>query len=191
MAERPLEGRRIAILVADGFEQSEYTEPKRALEEAGALVDTVSIAKDTVTSMKGKQWDAEYDVDVYIDDADVEHYDALVLPGGVMNPDFLRVQDEAVAFVKAFFAAGKPVGAICHGLWMLAEADVLTGRRVTSYHSIKTDLINAGAEWVDREVVVDGQLVSSRRPDDLPAFNAAIIETFAEATAGQERRAAE
>lgn len=171
-----LSGKRVAILVDDGFEQSELTSPREALMGAGADVDIVSPKKDTVRSKRGTEWDQDYKVDIHLDDVTPETYDALVLPGGVFNPDFLRMNERAVAFVRWFFMTKRPVGAICHGLWTMIEADVVRGRRVTSYPSLKTDLRNAGAEWTDQSVVVDEGLVTSRRPDDLPDFNRALIE---------------
>jgi len=179
MAER-LDGKRVALLVADGFEEVELTEPKRALEEAGATAVIVSPSTDTVRSWQHTDWGVGFDVDSPLDAASESDFDALVLPGGVMNPDALRQNDKAVAFVQGFFDHHKPVAAICHGGWTLAEADVLQGRRVTSYPSIRTDLKNAGAVWVDEEVVVDNGLVTSRNPHDLPAFNAKLIEEVAE-----------
>lgn len=165
-----LSGRRVAILVTNGFEQVELTEPRKQLVEQGAQVEIVSLKKDRVKAWNHTEWGDEVDVDRHIEQAKVQDFDALVLPGGVMNPDYLRLDERAVSFVRDFVKAGKPVGAICHGAWTLVEADVVRGRRVTSYPSLKTDLRNAGAEWVDEEVVVDRALVTSRRPDDLPAF---------------------
>lgn len=179
--EQTLCGKCVAILVADGFEQVELTEPKAALDLAGAMTVIVSTAEgNTVKGWKTDHWGDEFAIDQMITNANVSDYDALLLPGGVMNPDKLRVNKEAVAFVKAFFDAGKPVAAICHGPWMLAEADVVRGRTVTSYPSIQTDLTNAGANWVDEEVVTDKGLVTSRKPDDIPAFNKKMLEEFAE-----------
>ena len=179
MAER-LDGKRVALLVADGFEQVELTEPKRALEEAGATAQIVSPADGRVKGWQHTDWGDALDVDVPLDTASESDFDALVLPGGVMNPDTLRQNGKAVAFVRGFFDYHKPVAAICHGGWTLAEADVLQGRRVTSYPSIRTDLKNAGAVWVDEEVVVDNGLVTSRNPHDLPAFTAKLVEEVAE-----------
>lgn len=171
-----LEGIRVAILVAEGFEQSEMVEPRRALHEAGAQTSIVSPSEDEVQGWKHFDKADRFAVDVALNDARAEEFDALVLPGGVANPDQLRMQPAAVQFVKNFVESGKPVGVICHGAWTLIEADVLKGRTITSWPSLKTDLINAGAEWVDREVVVDNGLVSSRKPADLPAFNGKLIE---------------
>ena len=175
-----LKGKKVAILVADGFEQVEMTEPRKALQEAGAATDLISPADKKVKGWQHTQWGDEFDVDMALDEADAEDYDALLLPGGVMNPDKLRANPAAVQFVRAFFAAHKPVAAICHGPWTLIEAGAVRGRKVTSYESIKTDLRNAGADWVNREVVVDHGLVTSRKPDDIPAFNRKMIEEFAE-----------
>jgi protease I len=176
----PLAGKKIAILVAEGFEQVEMTHPRNALEKKGAETTLISPSTGEVKAWRETRWGNRYAVDIALDQAHPEDYDALLLPGGVMNPDHLRVIPQAVAFVKHFFETGKPVAAICHGPWMLVEAGVVRGRRVTSYPSIKTDLKNAGAEWVDEEVVVDHGLVTSRKPDDLPAFNRKMIEEFGE-----------
>jgi protease I len=185
-----LNGRTIAILATDGFEQSELTEPLRALKEAGAAVHVVSPKPHSIRGWDETDWGDEVPVDVELADARPEDYDGLVLPGGQINPDKLRLEPRAVDFVRAFVAAGKPVGAICHGPWLLVEADVVRGRTLTSFASIRTDLKNAGANWVDREVVVDQGLVTSRNPGDLEAFNAKLIEEFAEGRhEGQRRRA--
>ena len=178
--KKNLSGRRVAIVVANGFEQIEMTDPREALDEAGAETDLVSIEDGEVKGWAHTEWGGTFDVEVPIDDADPDDYDALLLPGGVMSPDRLRRDERVLAFVRAFFDAGKPVAAICHGPWTLIDAGVVEGRRVTSYPSIRKDLENAGAEWVDEEVVVDQGLVTSRRPDDLPAFDAKMIEEFAE-----------
>jgi len=175
-----LNGRRIAILVADGFEQVEMTEPRKALDEAGARTELISPNPDNVKGWQHTNWGDEFKVDVPLSRADADKYDGLVLPGGVMNPDKLRSNTQALDFVRAFFDAGKPVAAICHGPWTLIDAGVAKGRVMTSYGSIKTDLKNAGAKWIDKEVVVDNGLVTSRMPDDLPAFNGKMIEEFAE-----------
>jgi len=190
MSSSRLEGCRIAILATDGFEQSELTEPKRLLEEAGAKTDV--IAPGDATQIKGwkhKEWGEPVPVDVALDDAQVADYDALVLPGGVMNPDRLRTHDDVLAFVRAFFDQHKPVGAICHGPWTLINAGVIKGRHVTSWPSLRQDLVNAGARWTDEEVVAENGLVTSRKPDDIPAFNRAMIELFS-AGAKQKRPAA-
>jgi protease I len=175
-----LSGKKVAILVADGFEQVEMTEPRKALEQAGAGTDLISPNPDKVRGWQHTQWGDDFKVDVRLDDADADDYDALVLPGGVMNPDKLRQIPQAVAFIRAFADAGKPISAICHGPWPLIDAGIVRGREMTSYPSIKTDLLNGGARWVDREVVVDNGLVTSRKPDDLPAFNRKMLEEIAE-----------
>jgi len=177
---KQLSGKKVAILVTDGFEQVELERPKEALENAGAEAHIVSPAGARVKGWQHTEWGDEFPVDVKLSDAVPEDYDALVLPGGVINPDKLRMEPDAVAFVKQFFASAKPVAAICHGPWTLVEADVVEGRTLTSWPSLKTDLANAGATWVDEEVVVDNGLVTSRKPDDLPAFNKKMIEEFAE-----------
>jgi protease I len=184
-----LSGKRVAALVDNGFEQSELLEPKSALEEAGARVDVVSPQASEVKGWKHTDWGKAVSVDRRLDEARAEDYDALLLPGGVMNPDRLRANPKAVAFVKAFVAAGKPIAAICHGPWTLIEADAVRGRRITSWPSLKTDLRNAGANWVDEECVTDNGLVTSRKPDDIPAFNRKMIEEFAEGRhpTGRER----
>jgi protease I len=171
-----LEGTRVAAVVEEGFEQSELVEPKRALEEEGAVVDIVSPRKDTVRSWARGDWAEEFKVDVPLPLADPERYDALLLPGGVRNPDRLRRNEDAWRFVRAFFTAHKTVAAICHAPWTLIDAGVIDGRTLTSYPSLQTDLKNAGAAWVDQEVVIDRGLVTSRSPRDLPAFNRAVIE---------------
>jgi deglycase len=171
-----LTGKRVAFLLTDGFEDSELTSPWQAVTEAGARATLVAPADFTVKGKNGH----EQSVDDSVTDADAEDFDALVLPGGVVNADHLRMDEDAVAFVRAFFEQHKPVGVICHGAWILIEAAVLDGRTITSYPSLKTDLRNAGATWVDEEVVVDHGLVSSRTPDDLPAFNAKVLEEIAE-----------
>ncbi len=175
-----LDNKRIAALVTDGFEQVELTEPMKALQDAGAQVDIVSPKEGKVTGWASTDWGDEFSVDVNLNNADVADYDGLLLPGGQINPDKLRIEEKAVAFAKGFFEAHKPVAAICHGPWLLVEADVVKDRTMTSYPSIKTDLKNAGANWVDQEVVTDQGLVTSRNPDDIPAFNSKMIEEFAE-----------
>jgi protease I len=180
-----LNGKKVAILVEDGFEQIELTSPKEALEKAGAKTHIISPKRDKVKGWEHTQWGQEFPVDVSLDKANANEYDALLLPGGVMNPDKLRTSKQAVQFVRSFFDQGKPVAAICHGPWILVEADVVNGRKVTSNTSIQTDLKNAGANWVDQEVVVDQGLVTSRKPDDLPAFNRKMVEEIAE---GQHER---
>lgn len=190
MAEHDLTGKKVAILVAHGFEQVELTEPRTALKEAGAEAVIVSPADGKVKGWEHDHWGDELDVDVPLDSASPEDYDALLLPGGQMNPDNLRMNDRAVAFARHFFEAGKPVAAICHGPWTLVEADVVRGREMTSWPSIRTDLENAGAEWVDEEVVVDQGLVTSRKPDDIPAFNAKMVEEIAEGRHEEQKRSA-
>jgi protease I len=179
MAEK-VQGKKVAILVTKGFEQVEMTEPRKALEQAGAKADLIAPENDTVRGWNHTDWGDEFDVDVPLNTANANDYDALVLPGGVMSPDHLRMNEQAVRFVRSFFEAGKPVAAICHGPWTLIEAGVVDGRTVTSYPSLRTDLENAGAKWVDEEVVVDNGLVTSRNPDDIPAFNRKIVEEVAE-----------
>lgn len=176
-----LKGLTVAIMVDNGFEQVELTEPRRALEEAGAETLVVSPQRERVRGWDFTEWGDDVPVDVDLDRARPAEFDALLLPGGVMNPDRLRMHPEAVAFARHFFDAGKPVAVICHGPWTVVEAGVARGRRITSWPSLKTDLRNAGAEWVDQEVVVDRNLVSSRKPDDIPAFNRAMIELFSRA----------
>jgi protease I len=187
-----LQGKKIAFLVAnEGVEQVELTEPLQAVREAGASAELLAPEAGEVQAFNHLDKGDKFDVDRTVGAADAGDYDALVLPGGVANPDLLRTKEEAVGFVRAFFSAGKPVGVICHGPWTLIEADVVSGRTLTSWPSLKTDLRNAGADWVDEEVVVDEGLVSSRKPDDLPAFNAKIVEEFAEGVhAGQRAGAA-
>jgi protease I len=190
MAEQ-LAGRRVAALVAKGFEQEELLKPRDALQTAGAVVHVVSPEAITVRGWKHTEWGDEITVDRSLDDARPGDYDALLLPGGVMNPDHLRMDPRAVRFVKQFFDDGKPIAVICHGPWTLVEADVVRGLTMTSYPSLKSDLQNAGATWVDRDVVVDRGIVSSRRPADLPAFIEKVLEEFAEGRhggAGTRRR---
>ncbi len=185
-----LDGKKVAIVVTDGFEQVELTSPKEALEREGANAEIVSPKEGKVKGWKHTEWGDELPVDVPLAQAKADDYDALLLPGGVMNPDKLRVMPEVRKLVKSFFDAGKPVAAICHGPWTLIDAGVIEGRKVTSWPTLQTDLVNAGAEWVDEEVVVDDGLVTSRKPDDLPAFNAKMIEEFAEGLHGEARTAA-
>jgi protease I len=180
-----LAGLRVAILATDGFEQSELTEPRKALDEAGATTEVVSPEEDAIKGWSHKEWGRMVDVDQSLDEANPDDYHALVLPGGVMNPDALRMQPKAVAFVKAFFDAAKPIAAICHGPWMVVESGAARGYRMTSWPSLKTDIKNAGGEWVDEEVVVDENLVTSRKPDDLPAFNREMISLFGQHQAGK------
>jgi len=173
-----LTGLKVAILVADGFEQSEMVEPRKALQFLGAVVDIVSPEKDTVRSWKDKNWSEKFPVNVALALAKADDYHALLLPGGVMNPDTLRINHAAVAFVKKIIEARKPIAAICHGPWTLINAEGVKGKKMTSWPSLELDLTNAGAHWVDQEVVRDVNLVTSRKPDDIPAFNKAMIELF-------------
>ncbi len=175
-----LAGRRVAALVTDGFEQVELIEPRRALEEAGAQVEIISPKEGDVRGWDHREWGANVRVDKPVAQARADDYDALLLPGGVMNPDKLRMDKQAVDFVRAFEDAGKPIAAICHAPWTLIEAGAVKGRRMTSYPSLRTDLRNAGADWVDEEVVVDRNLVTSRNPGDIPAFNRRMVEVFAQ-----------
>ena len=175
-----LKGVRVAILIDNGFEEIEMTEPRKALQEAGAETKIVSPQAQKVRGWQTKEWGDEFPVDETLDNAQPANFDALLLPGGVMNPDHLRINPKAVAFVKAFFDAKKPVSAICHGPWTVIETGAAKGRQITSWPSLKTDLRNAGAEWADKEVVVDGNLVSSRKPGDIPAFNREMINLIAQ-----------
>ena len=181
MSRNSLQGVRVAILATDGFEQSELTEPRKALDAAGADTEIVSPKSGKIRGWNHKEWGAEVKVDRLLDAVNASDYDALVLPGGVMNPDSLRMEPKAVAFVKSFFDAGKPVGAICHGPWTVIESGAAKGHRMTSWPSLKTDIRNAGGNWVDQEVVVDDNLVTSRKPDDIPAFNRELINLFSQA----------
>jgi protease I len=178
MADDTLRGLNVAILVTDGFEQVELTEPRKALDEAGATTKIVSPKPQRVRAWNFTDWSIDLPVDVGLDQAKPEDFDALLLPGGVINPDSLRIEPNAVAFAKAFFDTGKPVAAICHGPWTIIETGAARGRRMTSWPSLKTDLKNAGADWVDQEAVVDKGLVTSRSPDDIPAFNREAIKLF-------------
>ena len=179
MAET-LRGKRIAFLVApEGTEQVELTEPWKAIENAGGTPELISTDSGEIQAFNHLDKADTFPVDRTVADASASDYDGLVLPGGVANPDFLRTDEDAVAFVRAFFEGRKPVGAICHAPWTLVEAGVLEGRTITSWPSLQTDIRNAGGTWVDEEVVVDGELVSSRNPDDLPAFCATVVERFA------------
>jgi protease I len=189
MAAEHLNGLRIAILVDQGFEQVELVQPREALDQAGATTQVVSPQQGQVRGWNSTDWGEKVPVDIPLENAQPDDFEALLLPGGVMNPDYLRMNPEAVAFVKAFFAAGKPVAAICHGPWTIIEAGAARGRRITSWPSLQTDLRNAGAEWVDEEVVADNNLVTSRKPDDIPAFNREMLRLFSQAR-GQARKAA-
>jgi protease I len=172
-----LKGKKIAILATDGFEQAELIEPRKALDDAGAETEVIAPKSGKIKGWDSKDWGEEVKVDTALEDANPNDYDGLVLPGGVMNPDHLRMDASAVNFVRQFISTGRTVGAICHGSWTLLETGALRGRTVTSWPSLKTDLKNAGANWVDGEVVVDGQFVTSRKPDDIPAFSKALIES--------------
>ena len=188
-----LQGKKIAIVATDGFEQVELTEPKKALEAAGATVDVISPKAGEIKGWKFTDWGDRTKVDKTLDDAKPADYDGLVLPGGQINPDKLRIEPKAVAFVTEFFNSGKPIGAICHGPWMLVEADLVRGRKVTSWPSLQTDIRNAGGRWEDSEVVADHGLVTSRKPDDIPAFNRKAIEEFAQSmrrSSGTQRKTA-
>lgn len=180
MPDALLGGCRVAILSTDGFEQSELVEPKEALENAGAEVHVVSPEHGHIRGWDQKSWGDTVRVDVGLSEANPEDYDALLLPGGVMNPDRLRMNEEAVEFVRSFVESGKPIAAICHGPWTLIEAGGVSGRLMTSWPSIRTDLVNAGARWVDEEVVADRGWVTSRKPADIPEFNRKMIEEFSE-----------
>jgi len=175
-----LKNKRVAILATDGFEYVELTEPREALEQAGAKTEVISPKDGKIRGWNHTDWGDSVAVDVGLKAANPNNYDALLLPGGVMNPDHLRQDPAAVQFVKSFFEAHKPVAAICHGPWMLVEAGVVRGRKLTSWPSLKTDIINAGGEWIDREVVTDQRLVTSRKPTDIPVFNKKIVEEFGE-----------
>ncbi|HWE59206.1 MAG TPA: type 1 glutamine amidotransferase domain-containing protein [Solirubrobacteraceae bacterium] len=174
-----LNGKKVAFLATDGVEQIELDEPRKAVEEAGAETVIVSLSAGEIQAFNHLDHGDKIKVDVTADSTDPAEFDALVLPGGVANPDVLRGDEDAVSFVKGFFEQNKPVGVICHGPWTLVEADVVRGRTLTSWPTLQTDLRNAGAEWVDEEVHVDGRLVSSRKPDDLPSFNRKLVEVFA------------
>jgi len=185
-----LKGKRVAALATHGFEQEELLQPRKALIDAGAAVDVVSPDSGKIRGWKHKEWGEDVQVDRTLEQARPDEYDALLLPGGVMNPDRLRMDPRAVQFVKRFFDDGKPIAVICHGPWTLVEAGVVHGVTMTSWPSLKTDLENAGAKWVDQEVVTDRGVVSSRKPDDIPAFNRKMIEEFAEGVHGGAGRRA-
>jgi protease I len=183
-----LRNKRVAVLVENGFEQSELVEPKKALEEAGARAEVISPQQGKVKAWDHTNWGIEVQVDRRLDEARPDEYDALLLPGGVLNPDKLRINPKAIEFIRHFATAGKPIAAICHGPWTLIEAGAVKGRRMTSWPSLATDLRNAGADWVDEQVVVDNGLVTSRKPDDIPAFNRKMIEEIAEGVHTGKRR---
>ena len=186
-----LDGKRIAFLATDGVEQVELTDPWEALKGAGAEVELIAPDSGQIQGMNHDEKGDTFPVDRKVGDVQADDYDGLVLPGGVANPDNLRVEPDAVNFVRSFFDAGKPVGAICHGPWMLVEADVVRGRTITSCPSLQTDIRNAGGSWLDEQVVVDNGLVTSRKPDDIPAFNEKMIEEFAEGKHARGRTSAE
>jgi protease I len=175
-----LQGKKIAILATDMFEQVELVEPRKALEGAGATVELVSLQEGEIQGFNHYDRADKFEVDTTAEEASADDYDALMLPGGVGNPDRLRMDENAVSFVRDFFEQGKPVAAICHGPWTLVEAGVVRGRKLTSWPSLQTDIRNAGGNWVDEQVVVDQGLVTSRKPDDIPAFNEKMLEEFAE-----------
>ena len=175
-----LSGKKVAVIVTDGFDELEFRVPLNEIKKSGAETDIISIRKGKIKSWANKNWSNEYEAAYAAAEVNAEDYDALLLPGGTMNPDKLRMDADVIKFVREILAAGKPVAAICHGPWTLIETGLMPGRTVTSYPSLKSDLINAGAEWVDKEVVVDHGLVTSRNPDDLPAFCKKMLEEFAE-----------
>ena len=187
---RKLEGKKVAILVADGFEQVEMTEPRAALHEAGAETKIVSLKSGKIEGMNHADKGDKFDVDLTLDEARPENFDALMIPGGLINPDALRSDKRALDFARHFFEAGKPVAAICHGPQVLISADLVRGRKMTSWPAIEADMRNAGANWVNEEVVVDNGLVTSRKPDDIPAFNQKMIEDFCEGKHEGQRKAA-
>jgi protease I len=186
-----IEGKKIAFLATHGVEQIELTEPWKAVEEAGGSPELISLEEGQIQGMDHLDKADKYNVDRVVADVSPDDYDSLVVPGGVANPDFLRADEDAVAFVRGFFEAGKPVAAICHGPWMLVEADVVRDRTVTSWPSLKTDITNAGGNWVDEEVHVDGGLTTSRKPDDLPAFCAKVVEEIAEGEHDRQKESAQ
>jgi protease I len=188
---KQLDGKRVAILVADGFEQIEMTKPRQALEDAGADTRIVSIKTGKVQGVNHDEKGDKFEVDLALDSAEAEDFDALLIPGGLMSPDAMRQEENALEFARHFFDAGKPVAVICHGPQVLISADLVRGRTMTSWPAIKVDMKNAGANWVDEEVVVDNGLVSSRKPDDIPAFNRKMIEEFAEGKHDNQSQARE
>jgi protease I len=177
-----LQGKKVAVLVTDGFEQVELTKPRQALQEAGAETKVVSPKSGKVKGWNHTEWGDEVQIDVELKSADPAQFDALLLPGGVMNPDSLRLDPNAVRFTRHFYDAGKPIASICHGPWMLVKADIARGHTLTSWPSLKTDIKNAGGNWVDKEVISDNGVVTSRKPDDIPAFNREMISLFAAGT---------
>ena len=187
MADTQLQGKRVAIIAADMVEQVELVEPRKALEAAGAKTELLSIKPGTIQGFNHFDKADEHKVDKLVEEADASDYDALLIPGGVGNPDQLRADENVVQFTRDFFEQGKPVAAICHGPWVLVEAGAVKGRKLTSWPSLQTDIRNAGGSWVDDEVVVDGGLVTSRKPDDIPAFNSKMVEEFAEGMHARQR----
>ena len=187
MADAKLQGKRVAIIAADMVEQVELIEPRKALEAAGAKTELLSIKPGTIQGFNHFDKADEHKVDRLVEEADASDYDALLIPGGVGNPDQLRADENVVDFTRSFFEQGKPVAAICHGPWVLVEAGVVKGRELTSWPSLQTDIRNAGADWVDREVATDEGLVTSRKPDDIPAFNRKMVEEFAEGVHARQR----
>ena len=190
MAEQKLKGKKVAIIAADMVERVELVEPRKALEKAGATTELLSIKPGTIEAFDHFDKAEKIKVDRLVEEADASEYDALMIPGGVGNPDQLRGDENAVAFVRDFFEAGKPVAAICHAPWVLVEAGVVRGRTLTSWPTLETDIRNAGGDWVDQKVVVDRGLVTSRKPDDIPAFNEKMIEEFGEGVHAEQREAA-
>jgi protease I len=190
MAGQKVSGKRVAILATDGVEQVELTEPRKALDDAGAKTVLVSPRNGKIKAWQHDDWGEELQVDLPLSNARADDFDALLLPGGVMNPDHLRSEPQAVEFVREFFRSGKPIAAICHGPWMLVEAGAVRGRTITSWPSLQTDIKNAGGDWVDREVVTDEGIVTSRKPDDIPAFNRKMIEEFGEGIHADRRMTA-
>ncbi len=190
MAEQKLKGKKVAIIAADMVERVELVEPRKALEKAGATTELLSIKPGMIEAFDHFDKAEKIKVDRLVEEADASEYDALMIPGGVGNPDQLRGDENAVAFVRDFFEAGKPVAAICHAPWVLVEAGVVRGRTLTSWPTLQTDIRNAGGNWVDQKVVVDRGLVTSRKPDDIPAFNEKMIEEFAEGVHAEQREAA-
>jgi protease I len=190
MAGQRVSGKRVAILATDGVEQVELTEPRKALDDAGAKTVLVSPRNGKIKAWQHDDWGEELQVDLPLSNARADDFDALLLPGGVMNPDHLRSEPQAVEFVREFFRSGKPIAAICHGPWMLVEAGAVRGRTITSWPSLQTDIKNAGGDWVDREVVTDEGIVTSRKPDDIPAFNRKMIEEFGEGIHADRRMTA-
>ena len=185
-----LDGKKVAILVADGFEQVEMTKPRQALDDAGAETKIVSLKRGKIQGMNHMEKGDKFDVDLTLDEARPEEFDALMIPGGLYNPDAMRCNEEALDFSRHFFEAGKPVAAICHGPQVLISANLVRGRKMTSWPAIKVDMRNAGANWVDQEVIVDNGLVSSRKPDDIPEFNKKMVEEFAEGRHAKQRQMA-